>query len=279
MTAVLAPTTTHTTTLALKALRLPSLVRSWEELASEATTHAWTHARFLGALCELELTERTERRHAARLMAAKLPPGKRLDSFEFSLVPGLSRARIDALCAGDWIRSAGNCLLFGGSGSGKSHIAAAIGYGLIEAGHRVLFTRTTDLVQRLQAARRDLALPALLAKLDQIECIILDDLGYVRKDQSETSILFELIAERYEHRSLIITCDRPFADWNSIFTDQTMTVAAIDRLVHHATILEFGSESYRKRAAATRAHSPVMTPSGSASKRPPVPQTATSSAR
>jgi DNA replication protein DnaC len=112
-------------------------------------------------------------------------------------------------------------------------------------------------------ARRDLALPAYLAKLDRIDCLILDDLGYVRKDQSETSILFELIAERYEHRSLIITCDRPFADWASIFADQTMTIAAIDRLVHHATILEFGSESYRKRTAATRTQnsaSPTTTP-------------------
>jgi len=192
-----APTTTHTTDLALKALRLPSMARSWHEIANEATTHAWTHERFLAALCELELTERTCRRLAARLMAAKLPPGKRLDSFEFNLVPGLSRSRIEALAAGDWIRSAGNCLLFGGSGTGKSHLAAAIGYGLIETGYSVLFARTTDLVQRLQAARRDLALPALLSKLDRIDCLILDDLGYVRKDQSETSILFELIAERY----------------------------------------------------------------------------------
>jgi DNA replication protein DnaC len=243
-----------TNTQALTSLRLPSMSRSWPDLAAEATEHAWSHERFLGALCELELAERGNRRLAAALRAAKLPPGKRLDSFEFGLVPGLSRQRVEALCAGDWVKSHGNCLLFGGSGTGKSHIAAAIAYGLIEAGRTALFVRTNDLVQRLQAARRDLALPALLAKLDRIDCLVLDDLGYVRKDQSETSILFELIAERYEHRSLIITCDRPFADWASIFADQTMTVAAIDRLVHHATILEFGSESYRKRVAANRTH-------------------------
>jgi len=259
MTSIPAPTSTQAIAQALKALRLPSMARSWQVLATEAAEHAWTHERFLGALCELELVDRTNRRLAARLLAAKLPPGKRLDSFEFGLVPGLSRPRVEALCRGDWVRAQGNCLLFGGSGSGKSHIAAAIGYGLIEAGHSVLFIRTTDLVQRLQAARRDLALPALLAKLDRIDCLILDDLGYVRKDQSETSILFEIIAERYEHRSLIITCDRPFADWETIFTDRIMTVAAIDRLVHHATILELGSESYRKRAAATRSQQPEAT--------------------
>lgn len=243
--------TTPTTTVAqaLKTLRLPSMARSWQDLANEATEHAWTHERFLSALCDLELIERSSRRLALRLATAKLPSGKRLDCFEFPLVPALSRHRVEVLCAGDWVRSAGNCLLFGGSGSGKSHIAAAIGYGLIDAGYSVLFVRTTDLVQRLQAARRDLELPAFLTKLDRIDCLILDDLGYVRKDHSETSILFELIAERYERRSVIITCDRPFADWSSIFTDLTMTVAAIDRLVHHSTILEFGSESYRKRTA------------------------------
>lgn len=246
-----------TNSQALQALRLPSMSRSWQEIAAEATEHAWSHDRFLGVLCRLELDERGNRRLAAALKAAKLPPGKRLDSFEFGLVPGLSRQRVEALCAGDWVKSHGNCLLFGGSGTGKSHVAAAIAHGLIEAGHTAMFIRTNDLVQRLQAARRDLALPALLAKLDRIDCLVLDDLGYVRKDQSETSILFELIAERYEHRSLIITCDRPFADWSSIFADQIMTVAAIDRLVHHAVILEFGSESYRKRAAAARVTRPT----------------------
>ena len=245
--------------LALKALRLPSMGHAWQKLAAEAAEHNWTHERFLAALCELELGERSNRRLAARLKAARLPPGKRLDSFDCALVPGLSRARIEALCAGDWVTSHGNCLLFGGSGTGKSHIAAALGYGLVEAGHNVLYLRTNELVQRLQAARRDLALPAYLAKLDRIDCLILDDLGYVRKDTSESSILFELIAERYEHRSLIITCDRPFAGWTDIFTDQIMTVAAIDRLVHHATILEFGSESYRKRVAAGRAQAPGRT--------------------
>jgi len=272
--------TSQTNTQALTALRLPSMSRSWEHLAAEATEHAWSHERFLAALCELELAERGNRRLAAALQSAKLPPGKRLDSFEFGLVPGISRQRVEALCAGDWVKSHGNCLLFGGSGTGKSHIAAAIAYGLIEARYSALFVRTNDLVQRLQAARRDLALPALLAKLDRIDCLVLDDLGYVRKDQSETSILFELIAERYEHRSLIITCDRPFADWSSIFADQTMTVAAIDRLVHHATILEFGSESYRKRTAAARGQTPAVVSSPAAdSPRPTSKRSSSGSAR
>jgi DNA replication protein DnaC len=139
------------------------------------------------------------------------------------------------------------------TGTGKTHAAAAIGAGLIDHGYRVLFTRTTDLVQKLQAARRDLALPATLAKLDKFDCLILDDLGYVRKDQAETSVLFELIAERYERRSLVITCNQPFSEWGQIFPDPAVTVAAIDRLVHHATILELNTESYRRRVAGKRA--------------------------
>ena len=243
--------------IALAALRLPTISRRWSDLAAQAEANAWSHTRFLAVLCEHELAERTSRRLVARLKAAHLPPGKRLDSFDITLVPGLRRSQLETLMAGDWIAAGGNILAFGATGTGKSHCAAAIGYGLVEAGYHVLFTRTTDLVQRLQAARRDLALPALMAKLDHLDCIILDDIGYARKEPAETSALFELIAGRYERRSLIITCDRPFAEWESIFPDKTMTVAAIDRLVHHATILEFGGDSYRMRAAGERANAAV----------------------
>ena len=115
---------------------------------------------------------------------------------------------------------------------------------------RVLFTRTTDLVQKLQTARRELALESALEKLDKFHLLILDDLAYVSKEQAETSVLFELIAARYERRSLLITANQPFGDWGKVFPDPAMTVAAIDRLVHHATILELNTESYRRRSAA-----------------------------
>lgn len=128
----------------------------------------------------------------------------------------------------------------------------AVGHALVEAGRRVLYTRTTDLVQRLQAARRDLALEAALARLDRFDLIILDDIGYAQKDQAETSVLFELIARRYETRSLAIAANQPFSAWDRIFPDPAVTVAAIDRLVHHATILEMNVDSYRRRAAASR---------------------------
>jgi DNA replication protein DnaC len=120
---------------------------------------------------------------------------------------------------------------------------------LIENGYRVLFTRTTDLVQKLQQARRDLLLESAISKLDKFHLLILDDITYVTKDQAETSVLFELISARYERRSMLITANQPFGKWNAIFPDPSMTLAAVDRLVHHAAIFEMNVESYRRRAA------------------------------
>ena len=134
-------------------------------------------------------------------------------------------------------------------GGGKSHLAAAIGLALIENGWRVMFTRTTDLVQKLQVARRELQLESAITKLDKFDLLILDDLAYVTKDQAETSVLFELISARYERRSIMITANQPFGEWNKVFPDPAMTLAAVDRLVHHATIFEMNVESYRRRSA------------------------------
>ena len=165
----------------------------------------------------------------------------------------ISRAQVNALAAGDaWLDQGANCLIFGPPGVGKSHLASAIGLALVENGYRVLFTRTTDLVQRMQVARRELALEALLARLDRYHLLILDDIAYVQKDQAETSVLFELISARYERRSLLITANQPFGEWNRVFPDETTAVAAVDRLVHHATILEMNVESYRRREALDR---------------------------
>ena len=130
----------------------------------------------------------------------------------------------------------------GPPGGGKSHLAAAIGLALVENGWRVLFMRTSDLVQRLQIARRELALESALAKLDKYHLLILDDIVYVSKDQAETSVLFEIIGCRYERRSMLITANQPFGEWGKVFPDQAMTLAAVDRLVHHATIFEMNVE-------------------------------------
>src|SRR5580700_3016670 len=237
--------------LLLAELRLPAIKLVWPDIAGQADKEGWPAARFLAALAEHEMAERGRRRIERHLAEARLPPGKTLDSFD--VVPVVSKAQVMALAAGDsWLEKAANLIMFGPPGGGKSHLAADLGFALVENGWRVLFTRTTDLVQRLQIARRELALESAIAKLDKYHLLILDDLAYVTKDQAETSVLFELIGARYERRSLLVTANQPFGEWGKIFPDQAMTLAVIDRLVHHATIFEMNVESYRRRAALER---------------------------
>jgi len=255
--------------LLLGELRLPAIGRLWAEMAERSDREGWPAARFLGALTELEVAERARRRIERHLADARLPPDKTLDGFEFDHVPMLSRARVAALTSGDaWLKKGKNLLLFGPPGSGKTHIAAALGRSLVENGYRVLFARTTELVQRLQAARQDLALEAALTKLDRYDLLVLDDLSYVRKDQAETSVLFELISKRYERRSMLITANQPFGEWNKVFPDPAMTIAAIDRLVHHSDIVEMNVESYRRRAATARKGRPAAKPTPPAAEQP-----------
>jgi DNA replication protein DnaC len=253
--------------LALSDLRLPAIKLIWPDFAARADKERWPAARFLAALVEHELAERANRRIQRHLEEARLPPGKTLDTFDFEAVPMLSKAQVMALAAGDsWLEKGANLLAFGPPGAGKSHLAAALGLALVENGWRVLFTRTTDLVQKLQAARRDLQLEAAIAKLDKYHLLILDDIAYVTKDQAETSVIFELIAARYEHRSLFITSNQPFGEWHRIFPDQVMALAAVDRLVHHATIFEMNVESYRRRAAIERKRGPGRPPTRATTK-------------
>jgi len=255
------PIDTARVELLLADLRLPAIKQVWASLAAQADKEGWPAARFLAALAEHEMAERTRRRIERHLAEARLPPGKTIDTFDFEAAPVVSKAQVMALAAGDaWLNQGANLLLFGPPGGGKSHLAAALGFALVENGWRVLFTRTTDLVQRLQIARRELALETAIAKLDKYQLLILDDLAYVTKDQAETSVLFELISARYERRSLLITANQPFGEWGKVFPDPAMTVAVVDRLVHHATIFEMNVESYRRRAALERKRGPGRPP-------------------
>ena len=247
--------------LLLNELRLPGVKAIWPKLAAQSDKEGWPAARFLAALAEHEAADRTRRRIERHMAEARLPAGKTLATFDFESVPMLSKAQAMALAAGDvWLKTGANLLLFGPPGGGKTHLGAAIGLALVENGWRVLFARTTDLVQRLQVARRELALESAIAKLDRYDLLILDDIAYVSKDQAETSVLFELIAARYERRSLLITANQPFGEWGRIFPDQAMTLAAVDRLVHHATILEMNVESYRRKVALDRRRGPGRPP-------------------
>ena len=238
--------------LMLTELHLPTIGRLWPQLAERSDKEGWPAGRYLGGLLEHELAERAKRRIERHRAESKLDPTKTLATFDFAEVPMLSKAHVMALTNGDaWLEKGATILIFGPPGVGKSHVGCGIGHALIDAGYRVLYMRTSELVQRLQAARQSLQLPQALAKLDRYDLLILDDLSYVRKDQAETSVLFELIAERYERRSILITANQPFSGWGNVFPDPGMTVAAIDRLVHHSTIFELHKvESYRGKEAA-----------------------------
>ena len=202
----------------------------------QARDKGWNSAQYLSALCEQELADRDSRRIGRYAKESRLPTGKTLATFDFSQVPTLNAGQVQALAATtDWTRQARNVLLFGASGVGKTHLAAAIGHGLVEQSVRVRYVTTAALVQELQLARSQLRLEDALQKLDKYRVIVLDDFGYVKKSEQETHVLFELIAHRYETGSLIVTSNQPFAEWDRIFPDPMMTVAAVDRLIHHAT--------------------------------------------
>lgn len=209
-----------------------------------------SHEDYLANLCELEINTRSTNRIKRHTKQSKLPAGKSLSSFDFKHPEKLNKPHIEALAQDtQWVSNAENVLIFGASGVGKTHLASAIGHVLIEQDIRVLFLETSHLVQQLQLARKEYRLPQMLSRLSRYPVLILDDIGYAKKDETETSVLFDLIAERYETGSMIITSNQPFSEWDQIFPSNMMAVAAIDRIVHHATIFKVDAESYRKKHA------------------------------
>jgi DNA replication protein DnaC len=247
-------------TTQLQALRLSQMKGNWKTLEQHAITSGWPPATFLQQLCELELEHRQQQRFKRHLKEARLPAGKSIHTLQLDALEGVNPNIIHHLGdQHDWLEQGDNLLIFGASGLGKTHIAAAIGKALITHGIRGRFYSATELVQHLQEAKHALKLNEALLKLDRYRFLIIDDIGYVSRDQQETSVLFELIAHRYERASLIITANQPFSEWHSIFADKSMTVAAVDRLIHHAHLMELQGESYRKAAAQRRAQAAVGT--------------------
>ena len=196
--------------------------------------------------------DRTERRIARLLTFSKLPRDKTLATLEMGRFPSPVRTQVARLAEGQFLSGATNLCVFGNPGTGKTHVVAAIGHELVRQSHSVLFTPVAALVERLLEAKRDLRLTQELRRLDRIECLILDDIGYVQHDRAEMEVLFALLAERYERRSVMITSNLVFSKWDQIFKDPMTTAAAIDRVVHHSVILELNVKSYRAEAAHKR---------------------------
>ena len=240
-------------TTLLKQMRLSPLLLHWEEIETQALREKWSYARFLLALCELEHQRRCDARQQRLLREAQLPASKSFSNFDFDHCPKLDAAPLLRLSEDpSWLERGDNCLIFGASGVGKTHLAVALARAMVEFDKRVRFCYAPALVQLLQQEKQEWRLHQQLQKLDRFDLLVLDDLGYVKKTEAETSVLFELIAHRYERRSLLLTANQPFSRWDSIFSDSMMTVAAVDRLIHHAVIVEVDAESFRKQAAARR---------------------------
>jgi DNA replication protein DnaC len=243
----------------LRALRLPAFARYAEEVAAKATREGWTFGRYLQHLAELEVEERRVRRIDRALRDSDLPRDKTLATLDRVRLPQKVAKQLATLCDGGFVERGENLLVFGLPGRGKTHVTAAIGHELIQRGYRVLFTPTFALVQRLLAAKRDLRLERELVSLDIYHAVILDDIGYVQQSRDEMEVLFTFLAERYERKSVLITSNLVFSDWIRIFKDPMTTAAAIDRLIHHAVILEMTGTSYRNEAARKRGDAPTTT--------------------
>ena len=240
----------------LRTLGLTTAAKLDADMAHRAEAENWGYVRYLKRLLEEECNERLRRRMERLRKHSGLPTGKTLAQVNEERLPEKVRRQLPTLLTGEFIRRGDNLLCFGLPGRGKTLFVAALGHELITRHQiKVLFTPTFKLVTQLLAAKRDLKLPSALAKLERYEVVILDDLGYVQQSREEMEVLFTFLAERYEKRSVIITSNLVFSQWDQIFKDPMTTMAAIDRLVHHATILEFTGESHRAQSAKTRAKS------------------------
>lgn len=258
-------------TTMLHSLKLPAMAAVFPDLALKAGKAKLTHEAFLYEVVSAECTQRDENRIARLSRRSELPLEKTFGTLQLDYFPPAIRQQVERLRSGQFLAEAINVVAVGKPGVGKSHLLAALGHELVLQGHSVFWTSTARLVQRLLAAKRDLHLPQLLAQLDRFDCLILDDIGYVQHDRDEMEVMFTLLAERYERRSVVLSTNLVFSEWERIFKDPMTTLAAIDRVVHHSVILDLmGTESYRAKEAGEhrRKELSALDPEGSNAKRP-----------
>jgi DNA replication protein DnaC len=236
----------------LKSLNLSSFHDHFQSLAENSEREGVTHTGYLYELAQMEYEQRSQRRIQRLIKEARLPRDKLLSDFESYRIAGLAPSLLERLAKGDFMDRCENLLIFGNPGTGKTHLSIGLAREWCLQGRKVLYTPTARLVQELLKAKQNLLLNEQIKKLDHFEILILDDISYVPYDRTETDVLFTLLSERYEQRSVVVTSNLAFSEWNKIFKDEMTTAAAIDRLVHHASILELNAESYRCLTAKKR---------------------------
>jgi DNA replication protein DnaC len=236
----------------LKALKLPTILAECEKVAGRCAAENIDHLTFLLQVCELELIERERKAAERRLKAARFPTPKTLDSFDFSARPSVNKPLVLDLTRGDYLSRRENILLVGPSGTGKTHLATALGMAACEQGRRVRFWRVTELITTLREADEDRQLLRLRAHLAKLDLLILDELGYVPASKAGAELLFDVIANAYERSSVILTTNLPFENWTEVLGNERLTGAALDRLTHRCSILETSGESYRLQDAKRR---------------------------
>jgi DNA replication protein DnaC len=231
----------------LKQLRLPAMGAEFEKLAREAAGANESYEQYLLRLTELEVAARSANALAARIHQADFPVAKDFDTFDFSAVPNLSKPKVLELARGEWIEQRANCCLIGSPGTGKTHVATALGLAACRQGKRVRFYTAAALVTRLEEAQKQYQLDRVLGQLDRVDLLICDELGYLSFSRAGAELLFQVFADRYERRSLLVTSNLAFSEWGQIFQGERMTAALLDRLTHRCHIFEMNSESFRFR--------------------------------
>jgi DNA replication protein DnaC len=236
----------------LKALKLPTFLREYAKVAAECAKDRADHPKFLLRLAELELLDRERRLVERRIRAAHFPAVKSLDTFDFTAIPSLNKMLVLDLARCDYINAHDNIIALGNSGTGKTHVALALGLAACQRGLSVGFMTAAGLVHQLMEARDERRLLRLQAQLASLKLLIIDELGYVPLSQTGAELLFEVFSQRHERGSTIVTSNLPFEDWTSVFSAERLTGALLDRLTHHVQILEMNGESYRLKQSRAR---------------------------
>ena len=244
----------------LRQLQLSSFAANFALQAVLAANEGWSYDQYLLQLCQLEIDQRRQRKIEKLLQSSRLPREKTLTTFDRSRLKKNVEKQFAMLLEGEFLSHKENVLVFGNPGGGKTHLLAALGTELVHQGHAVYFAPCVLLVQRLLRAKANLELEKELKRLDKFEALIIDDIGYVQQSRDEMEVLFTLLAHRYENRSVLLTSNLVFSQWEKIFKDPMTTAAAIDRLVHHSTILELNLSSYRVEAAQKKKQQPGQDP-------------------